>query len=394
LTPAGVYIAILPSERLLQLSQITLVSACAVLIGTKISLFDGRFRKNSRRILISDELFIGATWTLFIGFLIITFLTAESIPFINALMGASADDISQQRGEFLKGREGIGIALLYFTTIVTNTVIPYSIVLLYSKNSPWRHLSSVVFFLFCISFMQKGLFLNLILPLAVFFSLKFKFKRLYFITLLAGAIGFLVFSTYLSLQGQSMEPKRDGNNDYLSALYQPQSPLDYFAWRSTAVPIFTAVDTLVVHDEQFEGRLLMGATSSLIASISGIERINLERFVFEHQFGGWNETANANAFYAIDAYVNFGWLGVLFFSIFIGLIFRFFRLSSDAAFASLWPIFALVLFYASLIGMLFSNGFLYMIFHALFLKVGNGRNKNSHSAISTDNSRGRPSAIR
>jgi hypothetical protein len=154
--------------------------------------------------------------------------------------------------------------------------------------------------------------------------------------------------------------------EYMSAGYVPTSSLDYFAWRAFAVPIYTASDTLLVHEQQFREQPLMGATSNLLSALFGLDRINLERFVFEHQFGSWNETANANAVFMVDAYANFGYLGVIFFSLFVGQIFRWFHLSSDIGFKSLWPLFAFVLFNASLIGMLLSNGFIYMLFHSLF----------------------------
>ena len=55
--------------------------------------------------------------------------------------------------------------------------------------------------------------------------------------------------------------------------------------------------------------------------------------------------------------------------VFVGQVFRWFRISKDVAFRSLWPIFAVILFSAPLIGMLLSNGFAYMLFHALFIRV-------------------------
>ena len=154
----------------------------------------------------------------------------------------------------------------------------------------------------------------------------------------------------------------------MSAVYQPISPLDYFVWRAFAVPIYTAADTLIVHEQKYKGELLMGSTSSFLSSVFGLQRVNLERYVFEYQFGGWNETANSNAVFIVDAYANFGLLGVIFFSLFVGQLFRWFRISPDIGFKSLWPLFAFILFNASLIGTLFSNGFLYMVLHALFFK--------------------------
>jgi hypothetical protein len=164
-------------------------------------------------------------------------------------------------------------------------------------------------------------------------------------------------------------PGDPASGDYLSAVYTPTGPMEYFAWRAGAVPIFTATDTLVVHEQVFGGEPLMGATSSLLAAAFGLTRVNLERHVFEHQFGSWNEIANANAFFAVDAYANFGYVGVFLFALVAGQMFRWFRLSQDVAFKSLWPIFALSLYNASMIGLFFSNGFLYMAMHALFVRL-------------------------
>lgn len=61
--------------------------------------------------------------------------------------------------------------------------------------------------------------------------------------------------------------------------------------------------------------------------------------------------------------------GVFVFGVFVGQVFRWFRISQDIAFRSLWPLFAFVLFSAPLIGMLLSNGFAYMLFHALFIRI-------------------------
>lgn len=351
-----------------RLAFITAVSLFSMWLGSRIRIFDHRFSSSAPRLRWSLNNFIAFTWGIFILFLLVTFATAPSIPILSALMGADSSDLSLQRGAFLKGREGAGIVLLYASTFLVNTIVPYSIVLLYEHKDVKRHIAAVLFFLFCISFMQKTLFLNFILPILAFLAAKRQLRSRVFISFLMGSVVLIIATTVLSLRGEELA-ENVNEQDYMSALYAPTSPLDYFVWRSVAVPIFTATDTLVVHEEQFENRSLMGATSSLIAGIFGLERINIERFVFEHQFGSWNEIANANAVFIVDAFVNFGWIGVFVFGAFVGQIFRWFRISRDIAFRSLWPLFAFVLFSAPLIGMLLSNGFSYMIFHALFIRV-------------------------
>lgn len=367
LVPLIIAIFLPNSEMFWRLTIITFVSLISMWLGSRIPLLDQRFSRTAFRFGWSSKKFIFLVWSSFLIFLLVTFATAQSIPILSALRGATSDDLSFQRGAFLKGREGAGFVLQYISSFLVNTVVPYSIVLLYERGDAKRHLATSIFFLFCISFMQKALFLNLILPLLAFLAIKRRLHGRTFITVLIGSVALLFATTFLSLRGEE-NAESSNDTDYLSASYLASSPLDYLVWRSFAVPIFTATDTLVVH-EQFGSHPLMGATSSFIASVFGLERMNIERYVFEYQFGGWNDIANANAVFMIDAFINFDWIGVCFFGLFVGLIFRWFRLSQDVAFKSLWPLFAFILFSAPLIGMLLSNGFAYMLFHALFIRI-------------------------
>lgn len=370
IVPLTLYMSTPANETFLQLALITFGAIVAMYLGSKFPYFDHRFELQASRLLISGRFFIAATWVVFVLFIVLTAATAPSIPLISALQGASSLDLSQARGEFLKGRQGAEVALLYLSTFLVNTVVPYSIILLYVTRSRLRHVAAILFFLFCISFLQKALFLNLILPLLAYLAITRQLRAKRYLILIVGPVLLLIASTFVTLTGEAWDARESEMSDYFSASYAPSNPLDYFFWRSVAVPIFTATDTLVVHSEQFHGEPLTGATSSFLAMIFGVERVNIERYVFEYQFGGWNEIANANAVFVIDAYINFGWMGVVLFGFIVGLAFRWFRISNDVAFKSLWAIFAFVLFSAPLIGMLLSNGFAYMLMHALYIRVG------------------------
>lgn len=353
----------------LTLCYITILMIISIMAGSRVSFFDSRFKPNARRLYISTRSFIFLTWCLFGAFTIITFASASSIPIVSAFLGVSPEDLSQERGDFLKGREGSAIALLYLSSILTNTIVPYSIVILYIIRARYRHIFALAFFLFCISFLQKALFLNLILPLAAYLALSNRYSTRTYVSLATGSLLVLIVATFLAMGGDGVVATRTSGH-YFSATYVAPSSVDYLIWRAFSVPVFTAVDTLLVHQEWLGERTLLGATSSLLAVISGVERINLERLVFEYQFGSWNEIANANAVFLVDAYVNFSWIGVIVFGVSTGIIFRWFRISQDLAFKALWPLFAFVIFSGPLIGMLLSNGFLYMLFHALFIRVG------------------------
>ena len=369
--PVVAYIFFIRDSNFLLLAAITIGSVASMWIGSRVPLFDGRFKSSAIRLRIDERYFLIFTWGVFFLFVFVTFSTAASIPIVSAIKGASADALSQQRGQFLKGREGAGIALLYISTFLVNTILPYGIVRMYARGSRWRHAAAVVFFVFCISFLQKALFLNLVLPMLALFAMRRRLHGGVATAVLGGSMLLLVFATYLSLRGDPFPEaeERVPAAEYFSASYAPTSSLDYFAWRVIAVPVFTATDTLQVHASEFEGANLLGSTSTLLSAIFGLERINLERFVFAHQFGAWNDIANANAVFVLDGYVNFGWIGVLIFGILVGQIFRWFRLSADVGFRCLWTLFAFVLFSAPLIGMLFSNGFAYMLIHALLVRI-------------------------
>jgi len=157
----------------------------------------------------------------------------------------------------------------------------------------------------------------------------------------------------------------NGFGTVFSADYQPTGPVDTLVWRTFAVPVFTATDTLHVFYERLGGTHLNGATSTPIAWITGQERVNVERIVFDYQWG-WNDIANANAVYFVDAFVNFGWFGLCVISLIVGQSLRWFKNSDDIALKSLWPLYCLILFNATFIGMLFSNAYLLVWFMLLF----------------------------
>jgi hypothetical protein len=369
--PAAVYLTILPERVFLQLALITVVGVGALVIGAHLPVFDTRFVSQERWLNIDWRLFVGACWLAFVAFVVITFATAPTIPIISVLQGASAEALSQERGEFLKGRAGPAILLLYVGAFMVNTLVPYTIVIAYAARSRLRHLFALAFFLFCVSFLQKALFLNMVLPLTVYFAMKGKLGGFRAALGIAGSVLVLIAATYLSLGeggptdvGEAMLAA-----DILSAAFKPANAMEYFLWRAFAVPVFTATDTLVVHASYFDARPLWGATSSFLAALFGFERVNLERFVFEYQFGGWNDLANSNTVFLVDGFVNFGWVGVVSFGLSIGQLFRWFRFSRDVGFRSLWLLVAFVLFSSPLIGFLLGNGFLYMLGHALLVRM-------------------------
>jgi hypothetical protein len=292
---------------------------------------------------------------------------------VSAILGATGEELSAQRGAFLKGREGVEVALIYISTIFVSAFLPYSLARMFIDRHRWRYVLLLVFFAYSLSFLQKALFLNALLPLLYVASQKKKIS-LAGALLLAGGCALLLY--IVTLLSMGTETQGSGavigggvfSAEFYSSKYLPVGPVDHLIWRIVAVPMFTASDTLIVLKEQFSNQPLLGATSTFFSSLFSLERVPLEKLVFEYEWG-WNETANSNAVYFTEGYANFGWVGVWVYSFFVGQTFRWFRKSEDHAFKALWMIYFLGLFTGGLIGTLLSNGYILMFAACLFLRV-------------------------
>jgi hypothetical protein len=373
LVPFGVS-WVLPNPYFELLAKLCAVCIVSIGIGFSLPLLDHRFEPGRARITIDATAFHVTVWLAFALFLLITFSTAKSIPVISVFHGADADELSQQRGDFLKGRTGAESALLYLSTLFVSALLPYSLVNLFIEKSRYRFALVFMFFVFSISFLQKALFVNVVFPLLYLAAQRYDGKSKSAVWLVLASPVILYALTVLASGGQSEFEAAavTAGASFFGSTYVPDDAIDLLIWRSIGVPVFTATDTLLVFNEQFGNQPLWGATSSFFAAIFGLERVPLEKLVFEQQFG-WNDIANANAVFFTDGYVNLGWPGVALFSLFVGQSLRWFSRSRDEAFRSLWVIYCFALFSGPLIGMLLSNGYILMFAFALFARLKSHR---------------------
>lgn len=358
------------SPRFNELAWMATISSLCVFLGSKVPFLDFRFSLNASRTQIPVSVVHIVIWFGFIVFATYSFATASAIPLLSSFKGATAAELSLQRGELFKAREGGQVILLYFSTLYSGSALPYSIVRLYSDKFRYRNGLAAVFTLYTISALHKALFVNVLLP--VFYEVVQR-NRVYKRSLLAILlIGFLLaFGTTALSSGAGAGQGDHATGDtgrYFSADYSPSGVLDRLVWRATAVPIFTAVDSLTVFDEQFGGQYFFGKTSSMLAFFVGQDKVEFEKIVFGYQWG-WNAIANANSVFFVEAYVNFGWVGVVFFSIFVGQSLRWMSLSADIGIKALWVIYCAALFSGGLIGMLFSNGYIIIFILTLFCSI-------------------------
>ena len=293
---------------------------------------------------------------LFSGFALLVVTTAESVPLFAWMAGADQDKLVLLREKFLKARGGWQAAFPYINSVLTGSLMPYCLASLFLKNAHARWLVFAGFFLYCVLFIEKIFFIRAVIPILYVIFFVRRSHLVYLALALSGCFLLLCFLIVVSGFGGTT-----GVTDvpYFSNQFRPSGTLNYLFWRALAVPIFTAADSLALFSEGFNSVPLLGRTSSLLAKIFGQDRINFEQLVFNYQWGQTETgTGSANAVYIVDAYINFGWVGLFVYSAIIGILFRKIYKSYDQALHAIWPLFAFSLYVSGLVGTLASGGFL------------------------------------
>ncbi len=347
-------------EYVVTLTLITLLSIFAYLAGLN---FGFGIHINTPKLLLNFDLVIYSVFLIFIILISIIMITSNGIPIIAAINGVAAEDLSILREDFLKARSGWEASLNYLISLINGAILPFLISVSFFIKHKNRYAFALLFLLYCISFLEKAYFLKLAIPLffIYFFQVKNKFG------FVLKGLGIIVFLLFIMFALTATQEDRTNDEGFFSIYYLPTGTLDSLLWRSLVVPIVTALDGIRVFITDFGGNYLMGNTSSFFAFISGSERINFERVLYQSQFGG-SETGNANQVYIVEAFINFGFWGVFIFSFLVGKFVRLAINSKNTTFISIMPLFLYNLFNTGLIGTLLSNGFLVLFIFVLNTK--------------------------
>ena len=389
--PIVVHFIFHPDPYFVRLASIAFVAAIFVILGFQLPIFDRQFGPKATHLTIPERALHIPMWTIFLVFFVVTVATAPAIPFLTALTGAHEHLLSEQRGAFLTGRKGWESALVYVAAVLTSALLPYSLCRLIILRSKMSVPAGLVLLSFMVSFLAKAMFLQIAIPLATLAGLRKRY--LLVVLVILGSVCLIGFNTYIQKAGRQQaeaaaqksvveglkelqgSPRASGAKiqlpapgPYFSSAFTTASAMEHIIWRIFAVPVFTASDTLRVFDDKFEGRYLLGATSSAVSAIFGLKRVNLDSEVFAYQWGA-SEIGRSNAAFITDAFANFGWFGVIFFSLFVGQSLRWFHLSHDDAFRALWPLYVYFVAQGSLIGTLLSNGFALLFLIGLFVRL-------------------------
>lgn len=355
-------------------SQSDLKDASFSLAGiTIISVFGYIFGLNlgsNREIVIPKVVLKYKSFSIFIFLLYILtiaiiIISAGKIPLIESIKGTNQEELFILRETFLKKREGWEAYLSYAITLIDSAVFPYIIIFAFNIKDRFRFLYLGSFFLYSLSFLEKGYFFKIALPVFFYFFYISKNKKTFLIkgTLV---LVFIIFGMFAVSRFDVQEVVRD--DPFFSILYTPKDISSALIWRSIAVPVVTAIQGINLFQQEFHSSFFYGSTSSFISFIFGLERSNFERILYQSQFGG-SETGNANQCYLVEAFINFGYTGVLLFSFFTGKLIRGIIKSNDIAALCIMPLFLYNLFNTGLIGNLLSNGFILFFLMMKFIKI-------------------------
>ncbi len=300
----------------------------------------------------------------------VTFITAPSIPIIDSLIGGKSEsELSAARESFLKTRQGWEQGLSYIVGMLSAYIIPYFIAFSHYHNRSEKWYYTGAFFLYCISFLEKAYFLKIGIPLLIIYlflskePLKLLIKSLALVLVIFWAMYFLT-----GFEGTGSSNINEVG--IFSTTFRASNTFEIVAWRAIVIPVVTAFDGINVFITDFNQSFFNGRTSSLIAFLTIQDRFNFERYLATIQFGG-EGSANSNQVFTVEAYINFGYIGVLAFSILVAFFIRKAIHSRDICYVSVMPLFIYNLYNAGLIGILFSNGYILFFLFLLFFKIKN-----------------------
>jgi oligosaccharide repeat unit polymerase len=336
------------------------------IFGSRIAREDQSWR--GAKFFVGPEWLATAVWLPYLACLFYIIATSPSIALVDAIRGADAAAIATAREEFLKAREGIDALLVYMYAAFTCALVPYMISVQYLHRIRGRHIQLLCFLATLLPSLEKALAVRALLPIAVIaVNQGMVSSKRVALFMLGGLIALMTLLSIIAA-GDSADESSILEKDNPYEVFTSKQPILSVGNRALWVPYATAYDWLRYFQEVRGGEFLWGATSSVGSLLTGRERVNVEREVFYFAWGqNQTWTGSANAAYFVDAYVNFGWVGVAVSSVVCSMIAGWFLRYSNAGGKSVYACFAFMISIGSLVSVLFSGGLLVLMVMARFL---------------------------
>lgn len=300
-------------------------------------------------------------------------------------------DSATARSEFYKDVGGVWSVFSYSRSMLTRGFVPFAILLAYLYVGKIKfYVLLVIISILSISSLEKSLLVWAYAPL-LFYTFFSGRKKDFFRIIMIG-VGFFVLVSLVSLGGtrgetvaedsiqiphhaewgysyaacfnecgefsQSISLSDQPNYQFMLYDLKSSGRGEYLVNRFIWIPFVTAYDTIYFWSLNYDSHIGL-AVNRHFSKILGYDFADLERRVFRFQFGsGEDSTGNANAAYIAEAYIAFGYLGVVVFSLLIGIGAGWVVKAGVPCFLFALPVLGFGLINASFISMLYSGGIL------------------------------------
>jgi hypothetical protein len=335
-------------------------------------------------------------FTIYFFLLFYVALTSERVPLWEALSGASSLEIAQSREMLFHSQFGMGRSLIYLYSILTSAFIPYLLMIFFINKTKLAWLFYIAYYLSLLVPMEKALFIKAFLPFFLIAANGYLSRRTLWVSLLAAL--FILSSMGYLARGRDNGESHGAPNQNISNTsewelnqcinifqngkclsriehskkYYPlinYGVMGYLVNRALWIPYVTGYDWIEYFQNRLRSGHTEGRTSTLVSKLLGKERIPMEQFVFDYQFGlGATQFAGANANFMIDGYVNFGMIGVILISSFMGFFIAVIeQLKNPAACACIY-LFLFQLLGGGFLGTFFGGGLLLFLLLIYFFR--------------------------
>lgn len=326
------------------------------------------------RIRIGLSFFSCAILLVYSSVIIYACITAPGIALFAALKGMPLTEISGLREEFLRTREGWERGLLYVYAICVSALVPLVLAQMFITKSRWRFYVLFGFLFSLFLSLEKGRALVAMLPLIVIFVNMGSRKKAYiivcFLVLVIGLVSLVARGALTSSENREEANPLSGVPDEYNLFVGETSQFYYLVNRIWYIPYATAIDWLKYREVKLDDESTNGISISAIAWVMDEEKINLERNVFTFQWGQ-NETGtgSANTVFYVDAFLTFGYFGVLLYSSLLAFCVRVCVCSRNKALIACLAISVYYVCFNSFSAVLFSGGLGFILLLALFFRI-------------------------
>lgn len=262
---------------------------------------------------------------LVIYFIIVIKVFTDTPPALFYVFSGDYRMLGELRAFATKNKTGIDSIINGFYFTLSYVVLPSLILYVYHKKNKFRHFIFLLFSFVIMLNLQKARIIYLIIPLFILFKnkisklkiLRYSFLFFLFLVVVSNLTGFNSENKSLYLSSDLFLRSTTGSRFLFSEFTSIKFVINRIFW----IPFITSIDWLSYFYSNLS-EFLNGSTIPILYKYLGHDnRFLIENEVFKYSFhAGSGSLGTANSHFALDAYVNFGYIGVIFYSFFAGLL--------------------------------------------------------------------------